>query len=129
MDILIIGGSFALFFFTGLIVLWKNIKFVKSAIRTTGEIVDVWDYRSTSNRRMYSSRIGFQTLKHEGIVFENPSSSTIKPKLGKEVVVYYKEEEPAKAKLGSIFTLYFIPALLMAMGVACLLIIVSMSNR
>ena len=116
MDLLVLTGLFILFSSVGLILLIKNNRFVKSSIKTTGEVVEVWNYQSTNNVTMYSSKVEFRTIKNEVVIITNPSSSNRKPKIGKPITIYYKEEEPNKAKIGSVFELYIIPALLLILG-------------
>jgi len=126
MEILLLGGCCLLFLLTGAILLYKNTQFVKNAIKTIGEIVDVSDYMGgTSRKRVYSSIIEFRTFNGTAIRFPNPSSSSIKPELGRKINVIYHEENPEKAKVDSIFLLYILPVILIALGL--LLVVVTFS--
>jgi len=121
MEILILGGSSLLFLLTGIILLYKNTQFVKNAIKTIGEIVEISDYMGTSSRKkMYSSVVEFQTFNNSSIRFPNPSSSTTKPEIGKKVEVYYYEDRPEKAKIASVVNLYVLPVVLIALGLLLL---------
>lgn len=123
MDLLVLAGFCILFLAVGLILLIKNNRLIKNSIKTTGEIVEVSDYRSMNNTKMYSSKIEFKTIKNETLIIANPSSSSIRPKIGARVSIYYNELEPDKAKTGGLFTLFVVPSILIAVGVLALLVL------
>jgi hypothetical protein len=110
------------FLVIGIVLVVKNSRFVKMATKTTGQIVDMSTFTGDRGHTMYSAVIEFKTFDNKAIRFPHPSSSTRKPKLGREVKVIYREENPEKAKLDSAFGLYIAPVIVFAFGVVMLAI-------
>lgn len=113
------------FLIIGPILLYKNIKFVQNAYKTTGQIEDIKVYHKKNNenhysKRMYAAIIEFKTISGKLIRFESNSSSSFKPKLGKEVKILYYEDKPENAKIDSFFQLYILPIIVIMFGLLML---------
>lgn len=115
-----------LFLGVGIALLVTNLAFIKKAVRVEGQVCDITQHRSSRGGRMYGFSVEFETPEGETRKFTNPASSSIMPKDGRVVGVYYLASDPSKAKLDSLFQLYLIPVIV---GVPGLLLILALLIR
>lgn len=120
--ILVLAISFLII---GPILLYENIKFAQNANKTTGIVTDikVFPKKNTEGlhtKDMYAAIIEYKTIKGSIFRFEDASSSTVKPKLGKEVDILYYEDKPENAKIDSFFRLYIAPIIVILFGLSML---------
>lgn len=131
MEIFLLAGSTTLFLITGIVLMYKNIKFVEGATKTMGEIVEINEYNGNNGGRnitMYNSIIEFSTFNNTKVRFQDASSSNWKPKMGAKKALYYYEDKPENAKVASIFVLFVVPPILIALGILLVVVTVMVAG-
>ena len=99
-------------------VVWQNTqKFIQSAFKAKGVVIQMISYRDTDNTLMQKPLVKFKTQKGKEVVFTGSVAST-NPSytIGEKVDVFYQPEKPQEAKLKSSLEMYFVPFMLGGMG-------------
>lgn len=95
-------------------------RFLASAVRTEGRIVDIGTRISrTSDGRetwVYSPIVEYRTAQGETRRFEHDVWESRQPTRGRSVAVYYDPSNPDDARLKSVFRLWIVPLLVGALG-------------
>mgnify|MGYP003993799809 FL=1 len=96
---------------------YKDYTFKKTALHTTGEVIDLIKKKS-DNSYVYAPQVSFQTNTGEQITFKS-NMSTNPPAFSKgEIVnILYEEHNPKHAQIDSFSMLYIIPLSLVGMGI------------
>ena len=99
-----------------------HIKFSHFAEQTTGKIIDIQSSRTVKGTNLYYPVVSYQPLNHERLV-----KFTAKPGVwswlysaGEEVNIIYSPTNPYDAKIKSFWMLWFLPLILVLLGVICL---------
>ncbi len=90
--------------------------FLKDAITTNGQVIDLV-YSRSSDSDVYKPRVSFTTNTGENITFTSSSGSNPPSySKGETVEVFYKPENPNKAKINGYFSLWGATSILGGLG-------------
>lgn len=102
----------------------SHIKFVHSAERTTGVIIEILSKRTAKGTKLYNPIVRYQPLEYEGSIqfTARPGLWSWLYKVGEEVTVIYYIDNPHEAKIKSFWMLWFLPLITMLFGLMCLFV-------
>ncbi len=95
-----------------------NYKFIHTADRAQGKVVELISSQDSEGSRTYRPKVSFQSTNGES--HEYISSSGTNPpahKVGDKVTLYYENSNPDNAKIDSFMDLWFLPAIMGLLGV------------
>jgi hypothetical protein len=95
----------------------RTRRFLRTAVETTGTIVDLVESRSSEGGTSYKAVVEFQTADGRSMKWtESMASNPPAGDIGEQIPIKYDPKNPSRARIAKRFRLWFVSALLGLLG-------------
>lgn len=117
-----------IFVIVGILLINKNLDFIKTAEKANGIVIEKNKSVSTSENHVYYLTIKYITQDNQIQVAKTDLAYTsfVSPKVNQNVAIYYDPQDPTKIKIDSIFSIWGFPIFFVILGL--ILIFISINS-